>query len=410
MKQVRIGLMSLVTAALLAACGGGDAPVPGTGAPAGAPTTKGSFKSLVSFGDSLSDVGTYAPATSLTGDGKPPYIGGKFSTNLDGNLGTIWVENLATQLALPVVKPAEVGFAGTSVKCPVSVVAACTGYGQGGARVTSANGYHKEAGFLTVPVVTQIANHLASAGSFKDSDLIFVWAGDNDLFMQIDPLVAGSFGAAAQTVLAAARAAATQVQIDAAAGKISADDAKAELAAITADASRKVFGALTTGQEAMKMAAQELAGYVRDQILAKGGKYVVVVTPVDIAITPKGVALDATSRGYGTTLVDTFKLWLRDGLTGQPVQWIDANTVLSTIAANASANGLVNVTNTACDAAKTHGSSLFCNGTPGAPYNGLAAGADVNTWLFADDVHPTTGGHKAISNRFYDQLKAFGWI
>ena len=39
--------------------------------------------------------------------------------------------------------------------------------------------------------------------------------------------------------------------------------------------------------------------------------------------------------------------------------------------------------------AVTDGSSLFCNATPGAPFNGLRAGADVNTWQFADGVHPT---------------------
>ena len=47
---------------------------------------------------------------------------------------------------------------------------------------------------------------------------------------------------------------------------------------------------------------------------------------------------------------------------------------------------------------------------PGAPYNGLRAGADVTTWQFADSVHPTTGGHKVISDTFAAQLHSFGWI
>ena len=73
----------------------------------------------------------------------------------------------------------------------------------------------------------------------------------------------------------------------------------------------------------------------------------------------------------------------------------------------------------ACDAAAisaitrgavTDGSSLFCNSTAGAPYNGLRAGASVTTWQFADGVHPTTGGHKVISDAFTAQLKAFGWL
>ncbi len=73
----------------------------------------------------------------------------------------------------------------------------------------------------------------------------------------------------------------------------------------------------------------------------------------------------------------------------------------------------------ACDAAKiaavtggavTDGSSLFCNSTPGAPYNGLRTGADVNTWAFADGVHPTTGGHKVISDEARRVLVARGWL
>ena len=67
----------IVSALLLAACGGGDPDVPGTGSPSGAPTTNGSFTAVVSFGDSLSDVGTYMPVTSLTGNGQPPFRGPK---------------------------------------------------------------------------------------------------------------------------------------------------------------------------------------------------------------------------------------------------------------------------------------------------------------------------------------------
>ena len=58
----------------------------------------------------------------------------------------------------------------------------------------------------------------------------------------------------------------------------------------------------------------------------------------------------------------------------------------------------------------TDGSSLFCNATPGAPFNGLDARADVNTWQFADGVHPTTGGHKLISDFVLQALRGYGWI
>ena len=110
---------------------------------------------------------------------------------------------------------------------------------------------------------------------------------------------------------------------------------------------------------------------------------------------------------------------MRDGLANQPVQIIDTFALFKTAYQNPSLYGFVNNTVPACDAAKistitggavADGSSLFCNATPGAPYNGLRTGADVTTWQFADSVHPTTGGHKVISDTFAAQLRLFGWI
>ena len=396
MINIRLGVVSLLGAALLVACGGGETTIPGSSAPAGAPTTKGSFTALVTFGDSLSDQGAYSPATSLTGNGQAPFFGGKFTTNIDGNQGTIWVENLATTMGLTVY-PAEMGFGASSVKCPVKLVvpaaaALCTTYGQGGSRVTDPNGIGHSTGALTVPMVKQIANHLAAFGSFKSTDLILVWGGNNDVFAQF-----GAFAAAAGAI-----------QANAAAGKITADQAN-----------RQLYDAQTAAQYGVKAAAQELTGYVRDQILAKGGKYVAVFNLNDSSQTPFGSTLDANARGVLVTLVDTFNLWLRDGLAGQPVQWVDQNSTGKDVYANPAKYGLVNNAVPTCDAAKisgvtggavTDGSSLFCNATPGVPYNGLRAGANVDTWQFADGVHPTRGGHKLISNFVTSQLRAFGWL
>ena len=401
MTQFRATVISLLGAALLAACGGGEPSIPGSGAPAGAPTAKGSFTALVVFGDSLSDLGSYAPATSLAGNGTAPYFGGKFTANLDGNLGKVWVENLATTLGL-LVTPAEVGFAGSSVKCPAKLVnpalaGTCTGYGQGGSRVTDVNGIgHTTAAgglaALTVPMVTQVANHLAAFGSFKASDLVLVWGGNNDVFAQF-----GAFSAAASAI-----------QASAAAGKITADEANKQL-----------YNAQSAAQNGLKTAALELGALVKTQILAKGGSYVAVFNLPDSALTPFGSTLPANAKPVLSTLVDTFNLWLREAVTGLPVQWIDQNSPGKDVYANPAKYGLVNNSVPTCDAAKistitrgavTDGSSLFCNATPGVPYNGLRTGADINTWQFADGVHPTPGGHKIISDYVTAQLKAFGWI
>lgn len=403
MRALRILSPWVLSTLLLAACGGGDPDVPGSGSPAGAPTTRGTFTAVVSFGDSLSDVGSYSPATSLAGNGSAPYFGGRFTTNDTTTgaptatpLGKVWVENLAASLGI-VVTPAEVGFNGMSVQCPAAAVQAlagsCTAYGQGGARVTDPNGIGKSAGALTVPLVTQVANHLARFGSFKNSDLILVYGGSNDALIQF-----GGFAAAA-----------AQIQANAAAGLITPDQANLQL-----------FAAQQTANEAMKVAALALATLVKSEILAKGGSYVAVMTLSDIADTPFGNSPSvAPARAVLSALSEVFNLWLREGLTGQPVQIVDTWTLFKAGYANPGQFGIVNNTTAACDVAKiqavtggavTDGSSLFCNATPGAPYNTIVTGADVNTWQFADSVHPTTGGHKIISDTFAAQLLAFGWI
>lgn len=387
---------ALLAALLLAACGGGgdDLYVPGTTPTAGAPTTRGNFRSVVSFGDSLSDAGAYAPATSLSGNGAAPYFGGKFTNN--STTSTVWVENIATSLGL-VITPHEVGFAGQSVKCPAAAINAalagtCTAYGQGGARVTDPNGFGKSGGALTVPVKTQIANHLARFGNFKDTDLILLLAGPNDIFIHFD-----TFGKTA-----------AQVQVDAAAGRITADQAN-----------NLLLNAQLLAQGEMKKAAAELSGYIISEILAKGGRYVVAMTLPDIADTPFGSTVPATARPVLTGLSEIFNLWLREGLKNRPVQIIDLFVMFKDVKANPARYGLTNTTIPVCDGDKiraitggrvTDGSSLFCSSQAGVPYNGIRTGADVNTWQFADGVHPTTGGHKAFSDEVLRQLRAFGWI
>ncbi|XVJ68552.1 MAG: lipase [Rhizobacter sp.] len=393
MKLIRTWTAIAVASALLAACGGGGSDTPDTVAPAGAPTTKGNFVSVVSFGDSLSDAGAYTPATSATANGQAPFIGGRFTTNATGS--TVWVENVATSLGL-VLTPHEVGFAGASAKCPAAANPAlansCTAYGMGGSRVTDPNGIGKSGGALTVPVKTQIANHLARFGNFKGTELVLVLAGANDVLTQFSVFAAK----------------ATQNGIDVAAGR---------LTQAQADAANQANAFAAQGE--VKKAAQELAGYVRTDILGKGAKYVAVVTVPDLAATPFGASVPASARPQLTAMVDVLNLWLKDGLNGQPVGIIDANGIFKNITANPANFGITNITSRACDVAKiqaitagavTDGSSLFCNSTAGAPFNGLATGASATTWFFADGVHPTTGGHKVFTDEAVKVLRALGWI
>ena len=403
MKPIKTWSATLATALLLAACGGGGTDVPATGTTSEALNARRSFTSVVSFGDSLSDVGTYTPATVIPGSSPPIYLGGKFTTN--SATSKIWVENVAARLGLAVT-PAEVGWNGYVQDCPAAaqgLAATCTAYGQGGARVTDPFGIRHEVGALTVPIQAQIALHLSRVKSFKSTDLILLWAGANDLLWQMEQDPARN---PASFVI-----------------KLFTIQAQAQAGVITPAQAQLLIGqALADSQAVMRTAALEMTGYIRTQILAKGGKYVAVLNLPDPAVTPEGVATTALSPVLGaalTALSDAFNQGLKDGLKGQPVQTIDIRTFISDVVAHPASHHMLNTAVPACDAAKmaqitgggvTDGFSLFCNATPNAPYNGIRDGADINTWFFADANHPTVGGYRLISDEVMRQLQCFGWV
>lgn len=375
-------IAALAAAALIVAgCGGGttDSPV----------ATR-----VIAFGDSLSDIGTYTPATQIPlgqAAGVPPFFGGKFTTNThtgytatsNSSTANIWVEWIAARLGLPIT-PAEVGFITTRVPCPAQasgLAFSCTGYAQGGARVTDPNGIGKTSGFLTIPIAAQIASHNTRAvpgftAGFGPGDIVFVWGGHNDAFTQL-----GAVAASATTPAAAVAA--------------------------------------------MQTAGTELANLVKNEILAKGATRVAVLNAVDISVTPGYSGLPAANKGLLTQLTAEFNGTLTAGLAGSGAQIIDVRGYLNSVVANPSIAGLTNTTTSVCDPAKiqavtgglvTNGTSLFCNGAAASAFvapvpnlNTLKAGTSASTYLFADDVHPTTGGHKATADFVWNAIKGFGW-
>ncbi|MCG2586424.1 SGNH/GDSL hydrolase family protein [Massilia sp. TS11] len=209
MRNTKFAL-ALLASAVLAACGGG------TGSKGGDQTLKTKFSAQVSFGDSLSDLGTYAVGTvAAIGGGRYTINGDNTATNA-ALTGKNWTELLAAQFGLPAPCPAMTGLDGDASKgfaVPVKTYAGCYSYAQGGARVTNPVGPGNKLtgspiGQLTVPVVTQVANHLkAVGGKFKGDEIVFVMAGGNDALEGLGELSAGATKAG-QTAGAAAGAAA----------------------------------------------------------------------------------------------------------------------------------------------------------------------------------------------------------
>lgn len=346
MRQYRFAA-ALAAATILAGCGGSDN-VP-------------QFNGLVSFGDSLSDVGTYAVGTVKD------LGGGKYTINASDSKN--WIEVMASRLNVSAPCPAQTGLNGDATagfSVPVTNSANCTAYAQGGARVTNPVGPGNRAlggasavlGQLTVPVATQIQNHLAAkGGTFNGKEIVFVMAGGNDIFMNAGAVAAG--------------------------------------------------GDATTAVTAMGTAGAELAGYVKNLVIGKGAKYVVVVNLPDVSKTPYAFAQNTATQGFINTMVTTFNTQLSNGLAGTDVLLVDAYAASRDQSANPAKYGITNVTTPACDLSPQKnplGSALVCT------KNNLIAGAVTDNYQYADTVHPTPYGYKLLADLVTTELSKRGWM
>ena len=424
MRQIQF-VLALLAASVLAACGGSSSS-------SGDQSLKTKFSAQVVFGDSLSDVGTYAVGTVKA------LGGGKFTINGDNTslnpalTGKNWTELMAKQFGLAAPCAAQTGLHGDASQgfsVPVVNHAGCLGYAQGGARVTAAVGPGNTngtgLGALTVPVVTQIQSHLAvSGGKFKGDEIVFVMAGANDVLVQLATLSANATAAGTAAATAAVTAAVPgRVSSDIAGGLCTPTDAQASncvaqaIAQLTptvgASAGAAAGAAYVSNVggpaavQAMGQVAVELVALVKTQVLANGANFVVVNNLPDIASTPDGLAQSASIQGLMAVMVKTFNDQLNSGLSAEAkVVLVDVYAVSHDQATNPAPYGLTNVKDTACDlsAAKNPlGSSLVCTA------NNLKAG-DVSHYSYADEVHPTPFLHFLLARYVSEKLAVKGWI
>ncbi|CAG2290109.1 SGNH/GDSL hydrolase family protein [Burkholderia sola] len=348
--------------ALLAACGGGD---DNNGSSASTTPPSGVKMQIVSFGDSLSDVGTYSQI-------KLGFGGGRFTTNP----GQVWTQNVA-QYYGDTLQPANQGGFGIPLQATGGL-----GYAQGGSRVTLQPGIgHADASVpnpdyaqaTTTPIADQVKQYLTQHGSFNAGQIVLINGGANDIFYQAQVAQAQGNTPAAQ--LAAA--------------------------------------------QAIGLAAQQLGGIVQ-QIVAAGAKHVFVANVPDIGSTP--LALQGGTQAAFTQLSGLFNQTLAGTLAALKVDTtkvavVDSFTWQDGIAANYQANGFsVKNTDTACNLkamvqaatqygvanATAFGSSLFCS-----PQTYTVANAD-QTYMFADTVHPTTRLHALFAQYVEQQIAKSG--
>lgn len=163
-----------------------------------------------------------------------------------------------------------------------------------------------------------------------------------------------------------------------------------------------IFAALSspaTAQAAVTQAATDLVGEVA-RLRAAGARTILVPTLPDIGTTPFGRAQGATAAAQITQLVSGYNQLVTLGLAGAGVSIIPIDTfaLMRDAIANPAAYGFSNVTGTAC----TTSSSLLCSSAT------LATPTAPQSYLFADGVHPTTAGHRAISDFVLNALTAPG--
>jgi phospholipase/lecithinase/hemolysin len=397
-KQIAVASAAF---AMLAACGGGSDNNNSSSTPAG-----GVKLQVVSFGDSLSDVGTYAPVIQAS------FGGGRFTTNP----GEVWTQKVAEYYG-DTLKAAYLGGFGQPL-----VAAGGNGYAQGGSDVVNAEGQGwapNNMAATTVPVVTQVSNYLGAHTSFNSNQLVLVNGGANDIFQ---------FAGTTANLTALATALTTQFPLLVEAGKL--PNTQAGQVMFIAG----YLQALPDPQIAQAAAA--LAAQVQT-IVSSGATHVVVSTVPDIGNTPLGVAAEAATPGSAALLSGITAAYngmleaalaQTQGTTGKVIvvdafSWIDQQlqnyqalgfTVpntgtacnLSSMVANATAYATANpaATNglTAAQYGSQFGSSLFCS-----PQTYTVAGAD-QTYMFADTVHPSTHLHALFAQYVEQQIAATG--
>ena len=163
---------------------------------------------VISFGDSLSDLGTYRART----EGR---TAGRFTTYP----GPIWVEIVAAELGGSVTGYRQAGWGrGEHVLGGLA-------YGEGGSRVSEQPGSNNTdamagagSGQTTLPVREQMSTHL-QRDEFRAHDVVLVWAGANDLFRHAVFAPAPTAEAGEVHVRQAARSLAAEVRRIVAAGQ-----------------------------------------------------------------------------------------------------------------------------------------------------------------------------------------------
>jgi outer membrane lipase/esterase len=321
------------------------------------------FSRVISFGDSLTDAGNVG-----TLNGLPP--GSSFTTNQD----PVYSQILSSMFGLgnqtnrsPLIPSSSSG----------------TNFAYGGACAIS-NGTAIAAPIPGLPtftcsnspgsfsLMTQFTTHLTANGGVADPDALYTyWAGANDILSATAVTPPGGFLPNGSILY-------QYIYLN------GGNPANASAIAQT-----------IAGQS-----GATAAGEVKF-LQSKGAKTIVVFNLPDLGKTPLNVN---TPNATGATALTTiYNLQFEAGLATASDGIVAINTfaIINEVTANPTAFGFTNTTGKACPA-----SSLFC----GPASAGYPTQPTSNTYLFADDIHPSGKAHALLANVVYATITAPGIV
>ena len=380
--SLRIGVVALAAAGLVAACGGGDGG--GDGGTLLPPTPKITTAKVV--GDSLADSGTFGYKFTVQG-GVPTGTGSS----------QLWVDRIASQYGTTLC--AAFSFNGSSFVPQ----AGCTNYAVGGGQIN----------YTAAPTspwsIPQQLQALAAAG-FTANDLLLVDGGGNDAAaLAAAYMKAGSDGGVAFYTL-------LTTQLDS--------------ATITGFQGQGAAGLPAAGQAYMQALATSWVTALQTQALAKGATRVAVLNIPDITLTPKFLAILASvqtaqgapaAQGLKTLIsgwVQAFNQQLATSVgSDSRVAVVDFYAELHKQVSTQGLYHYTNVSKPACPSTGTDSNGLPTYDLATCTAANLSASIPVgesapNWWqsyVFSDDFHPTPYGHVQMANFVSAALTKAGW-
>jgi phospholipase/lecithinase/hemolysin len=380
MNKLRIGLALCLSAALLAACGGGGSDT----------STATRITSVKVFGDSLADVGTF---------------GFKFTVQASG--ATVYPERVAQAYGINSLCPYYLTADGGAT-FTANPTTGCTGFAVGGGRINAG----------ARPAAYSIPNQLATAGAlgnYSASDLLLIVGGGNDAA----DLVGAYLGARGDSGAAFVALAKSLVP-------------EATANAILAGANPLE----TLGGAYMTVLADTFHAAIKTHALDKGATHVVLLNLPGITNTPRfqmvldsiaaasgggtaGATARAQAEGLFKAWMEAFNAQLAAKVSGNAsVVLVDFYKAFNDQIATPAQYGLQDVKTPACPITGVGGDGLptytfpTCSATAlsgSTPPTGATGGMDWwKSYAFSDSFHPTPYGHQLVYQRISLDLAAAG--